>query len=96
MGPRTDNPAAVRLFVRVRDDLEIRTEGMVAIGCKTIRNNGAYDLPLSKALRNRPKHILKGNDRKMPSRGPMFSGFKGRLREWTIQKHRINKIFGVS
>ncbi len=31
---------------------------------RTIRNNGAYDLPLSRALRGRPKHISKGVDRK--------------------------------
>jgi hypothetical protein len=31
---------------------------------RTIRNNGAYDLPLSRALRSRPKHISKGTDHK--------------------------------
>jgi hypothetical protein len=31
---------------------------------RTIRNNGAYDLPLSRALRIRPKHIFKGEDHK--------------------------------
>lgn len=30
----------------------------------TVRNNGAYDLPLSSALRSRPRHISKGDDRK--------------------------------
>jgi hypothetical protein len=31
---------------------------------RTIRNNGAYDIPLSRSLRNRPKHISKGVDDK--------------------------------
>jgi hypothetical protein len=34
---------------------------------RAIRNNGAYDLPLSRALRSRPRHISKGNDRKCNS-----------------------------
>jgi hypothetical protein len=34
---------------------------------RTIRNNGAYDLPLSRSLRNRPKHISKGDDCKCNS-----------------------------
>ena len=31
---------------------------------RTIRNNGTYDLPLSKALRTRPKHITEGEHHK--------------------------------
>lgn len=31
---------------------------------RTVRHNGVYDLPLSRARRMRPKHIFKGDDHK--------------------------------
>jgi hypothetical protein len=34
---------------------------------KTVRNDGAYDLPLSKALGNRPRHITPGDDGRLQS-----------------------------
>jgi hypothetical protein len=34
---------------------------------RTILNNGAYDLPLSSALRSRPKHIFRNEDHKCNS-----------------------------
>jgi hypothetical protein len=34
---------------------------------KATRNNGSYDLPLSRALRSRPKQIVKGKDGKIYS-----------------------------
>jgi hypothetical protein len=37
---------------------------------KVVRNNGGHDFVLSKALRSRPKHIVKGEDNKFYSSDP--------------------------
>jgi len=57
---------------------------------RTIRNNGAYDLPLSRALRNRPKHISKGDDHKCYSSDATLHCVNPL--DWTIEDWK-NELF---
>jgi hypothetical protein len=58
---------SVCVCLRVWDDLEIYANRVVQFVRKAIRNQGNHDFLLSRALRNRPKHITKGGDRKISS-----------------------------
>jgi hypothetical protein len=50
---------------------------------KTILNQGNHEFVLSKALRNRPKHIVKGSDRKISSLEPAMRCVNPL--DWTLQ-----------
>ncbi len=50
---------------------------------KAIRNHGSYDLPMSRALRRRPKRIIKGEDGKFYSSDNTLHCVNPR--DWTVE-----------
>jgi hypothetical protein len=50
---------------------------------KAVRNNGSYDLPLSRALRSRPKLLQKGEDGRFHSADTAFRCVNPL--DWTVE-----------
>jgi hypothetical protein len=55
---------------------------------RTVRNNGGHDLVLSKALRSRPRHLIKGEDKKFystDSRVRCVNPLNWTFQDWTTE-----------